>query len=66
MAGLTAVASNVGAGVSQVRFMDHAKGEARLKDQKGLAQDVRVAALELIQRALQIPGTTGRDLDVLA
>lgn len=65
MAGLSAVVSSVGAGVSQVRFQDHDRS-AQLKDQDRLDGDVRSAALQLIQRALIKPGTTGRDLDVLA
>ncbi|HPO15535.1 MAG TPA: hypothetical protein PLI09_18985 [Candidatus Hydrogenedentes bacterium] len=65
MAGTTAVSSNVGAGVSQVRFQDHAR-TAQMKDQVQPSGDVRSAALELIRSAMLLPGTTGRDLDVLA
>jgi hypothetical protein len=65
MNGLTAIASNVGAGVSQVRFQDHV-WQAQLKDQERSAKDVRSVALQLIQSALSISETTGRDLDVMA
>lgn len=61
----TAVASNVGAGVSQVRAQGSAP-PVELTDQNGGGQDVRGAALELIQNVLSANATTGHDLDVLA
>jgi len=63
MAGISAVAGNVGAGVGQVRSAQ----SARLKDQGKPVESVRAApALELIQRALATSGAAGHDLDVLA
>ena len=65
MAGIAAMVSSVGAGVSQVRFQDHDR-PAQLTEQDRPSGDVGSAALQLIQSALRVPGTTGRDLDVLA
>ena len=66
MAGLaTAVASGIGAGVSQGRIQTVGQ-QAHLKDQERSAYDVRTAALNLIQRALSVSGPTRHDLDLLA
>lgn len=66
MNGLTAIASNVGARVSQVRSQPHARA-TQPKERDGLRENVRTAALQLIQAALStVTETTGRDLDVLA
>ncbi len=63
MSVIGAVASSVGAGVSQVRSVS----ETSLKEQEGSSGSARsAAALELIRQALSYPGTTGNDLDVLA
>ena len=66
MAGLSpAMASGIGAGVSQGRFQTVAQ-QAHLKDQEQPVDDVRTAALNLIQRALAVSGPTRHDLDLLA
>ena len=66
MSTISAVASSVGAGVSQVRSPS-APQSPSLTEQGRSAESARAAALELIQRALSVTtGTTGRDLDVLA
>ncbi len=65
MAGVTALASSVGAGVSQVRLQNHIVS-TQLKDRKSSEGDVRTVALHLLQSALKVSGTAGRDLDVLA
>lgn len=66
MNGISALVSSVGAGVSQVRFQTPVRGGAQLKEQERPPRDMGTAALQLIQRALSVPETTGRDLDVLA
>ncbi len=66
MNAISAVASSVGAGVSQVRSPS-APQSAQLMDQGKSTESARAAALVLIQSALSVTtGTTGRDLDVLA
>ncbi len=65
MAGITAVAGNVGAGVSQVRTQVHVRAP-QVKDHAGSSGDVSTVALQLIQRALSKSGTAHHDLDVLA
>jgi len=65
MAGLTAVASSVGAGVSHGRIQNDMQA-VQLKDQERPPSDMGAAALLLIQRALVVSGTTQHDLDVLA
>lgn len=66
MNAISAVASSVGAGVSQVRSPS-APQSAAVTEQGGTTESARAAALVLIQRALSVTtGTTGRDLDVLA
>ncbi len=59
---LNVMASNVGAGVGLVRSVQG----SQLKEQKGTSEDVGVAALRLINQALQVTGTAQHDLDVLA
>lgn len=64
---VTMVPAAVGAGVSQVRAQATSVAAGQLKDQKPVAQDVRSAALALIQQALSVvPGAPGHDLDVTA
>jgi hypothetical protein len=66
MANINAVASTVGAGVSQVRSGGQVR-TAELKEQNGPSRDLNAAALDLLQRALSVvSGATGNDLDVLA
>ncbi len=61
------VPAAVGAGVSQVRAQATAAQAGQLKEQKPAMQDVRSAALALIQQALSVvPGAPGHDLDVTA
>ena len=62
-----AAAGSVGAGVSQGRIQSTSQ-RAQATDRAVPAEDVRVAALELIQIAVtgSLSATTGRDLDVLA
>lgn len=66
MAGLApAMASGIGAGVRQGRIQTVGQ-QAHLKEQEQPANDVRTAALSLIQRALAVSGPTRHDLDLLA
>ncbi len=65
MDGLTAVASGVGAGVSQVRIQRQAS-QPQMMEQTGKTKDVNTAVLRLITQALSASGAAGHDLDVLA
>ncbi len=65
MAGLTAIGSNVGAGVGQIRFQRQTGG-TQMTEQMGPSKDVNAAVLQLIQQALTVSGAEGHDLDVLA
>ncbi len=66
MAGLAPVmASGIGAGVRQGRIQTIGQ-QAHLKDQGQPVDDVRTAALNLIQRALSVSGPARHDLDLLA
>ncbi len=65
MSGLTAMASSVGAGVSQIRSQNYVS-TPQLKEQSGAKEDVRAVALQLIRQALKVSASEGHDLDVLA
>jgi len=65
MAGATAMVSNVGAGVSQIRVQRQASAP-QMTEQMGKTKDVNTAALHLITQAMAVSGAVGRDLDVLA